>query len=359
MVIGLICSGSINLTCWSTYVESRAKLAQSHQKRFSRWLHNNRINVHRLYKPIIQLALADWNSSVIKVIEDTTLLWNQYCLVRLSVQYRGRAVVLGWRVLEQSSSSVALEDYQDLLRASAKLLPPEVKVIFLADRGFADTKLMRFVTQELNWNHRIRLKSNAWIWRQGYGWKQLRDFHLGHGEAWLMPNVKLTKTHEYGLVHLALARDPISGELWYIVSNETTTLQTFAEYADRFNIEEEFLDEKSNGFQLEKSQIRSVMALSRLCLVVAVAALWLTSQGEQVVAHGLRRRVDCHWFRGNSYLRIGWDWLKAVVHKGWKLFPNMTFNGRFDPEPAMASRKQASKKLEREFTVKSFTYMAC
>ncbi len=91
-----------------------------------------------------------------------------------------------------------------------------------------------------------------------------------------MPNVKLTKTHKYGWVPLALARDPISGELWYIVSNETTTLQTFAEYADRFNLEEEFLDEKSKGFQLEKSEIRSVMALSRLCLVVAVAALWLT-----------------------------------------------------------------------------------
>ncbi len=119
------------------------------------------------------------------------------------------------------------------------------------------------------------------------------------------------------------------------------------------------LDEKSNGFQLEKSEIRSVMALSRLCLVVAFAALWLTSQGEQVVAHGLRRRVDCHWFRGNSYLRIGWDWLKAVVHKECKLFSNMTLNGRSDPEPAMASRKQERKKLEREFTVKSFTYMAC
>ena len=92
-------------------------------------------NVHRLYKPIIQAALADWDSSVIRVIEDTTMLWNQYCLVRLSVQYRGRAVVLGWRVLEQSSSSVALKEYQDLLRASAKLLPSGVKVIFLADRG--------------------------------------------------------------------------------------------------------------------------------------------------------------------------------------------------------------------------------
>ena len=287
------------------------------------------------------------------------MLWNQYCLIRLSIQYRGRAVVLAWRVLEQSSSSVALKDYQDLLRASAKLLPTQVKVIFLADRGFADTKLMRFVTHQLGWHHRIRLKKNTWIFRRGYGWKQLSDFHFACGEAWLMQNVKLTKTYEYGLVNLAMARDPISGELWYIVSDEATTLRTFCEYARRFDIEEEFLDEKSNGFKLEKSQIRSVMALSRLCLVVAVATLWLTSQGEQVVAAGLRRRVDCHWFRSNSYLRIGWEWLKAVVHKGWKIFEKMTLSGNTDPEPAMASRKQASKKLKREFTVKSFNYMPC
>ena len=36
-------------------------------------------NVHRLYKPIIQAALADWVCRVIRVIEDTTMLWNQYC----------------------------------------------------------------------------------------------------------------------------------------------------------------------------------------------------------------------------------------------------------------------------------------
>ena len=118
-----------------------------------------------------------------------------------------------------------------------------------------------------------------------------------------MPNVKLTKTHKYGWVHLALARDPISGELWYIVSNETTTLQTFAEYADRFNLEEEFLDEKSKGFQLEKSkgfqleksEIRSVMALSRLCLVVAVAALWLTCSW---------RAGGCPWIETASRLSL-------------------------------------------------------
>ena len=76
-----------------------------------------------------------------------------------------------------------------------------------------------------------------------------------------------------------MARDSVSGELWHIVSDEPTSLQTFREYSERFDIEEEFLDEKSNGFQLEKSLIRSPMAVSRLCLVMAITTLFLTVQG--------------------------------------------------------------------------------
>ncbi|AUB42033.1 IS4 transposase [Nostoc flagelliforme CCNUN1] len=95
-------------------------------------------------------------------------------------------------------------------------------------------------------------------------------------------------------MNLALARDSVSNELWYIVSDEPTSLQTFREYGERFDIEEEFLDEKSNGFQLEKSLIRSPIALSRLCLVMAITTLFLTAQGQEVVKTGQRRLVDCH-----------------------------------------------------------------
>ena len=94
MVIGVICAECISLPKWSIYSRTRAVFAQSHQRRFSRWLHNSRINVHKLYSPLIQTALADWQSSTITVIEDTSMLWNEYCLIRLSVQYRGRAVPL-------------------------------------------------------------------------------------------------------------------------------------------------------------------------------------------------------------------------------------------------------------------------
>lgn len=130
------------------------------------------------------------------------------------------------------------------------------------------------------------------------------------------------------------------------------------EYADRFQIEEEFLDEKSNGFQVERSEIRSAMALSRLCFILAVATLLLTVQGQQVVATGKRRWVDCHWQRGNSYLRIGWNWVKGTLHRGWRLFRTFALQGQADLDPAIASNKQAQKQLEREFTVKSYSYVS-
>ena len=356
MVIGLVCSECINLTKWTIYARTRATFAQSHQRRFSRWLHNPRINVQRLYSGLIQTALRKWGVSSITLIEDTSMLWDEYCLIRLSVQYRGRAVPLVWRVIRHGSSSVRFEVYQAMLKRAARLVPAGVSVCFLADRGFADTTLMGYLRDTLHWHFRIRVKSNSWIHRGRHGWIQLNQYHLAVGEVVLLQAVSLTKTHPLGQLHLALARDPLSRQRWMVVSDQPTTLQTFSEYGERFQIEEELLDEKSNGFQLERSELRSTPALSRLCLVMAVATLLLTVQGQQVVATGKRRWVDTHWQRGNSYLRIGWNWLKGVLHQQWRLFPTIFLSGETDPEPASASKKQMQKQLEREFTVKSYRF---
>ena len=356
MVIGLVCSECINLSKWRVYVRTRAVFAQSHQRRFSRWLHNPRINVHKLYSALIQVALSRWEVSSITLIEDTSLLWDEYCLIRLSVQYRGRAVPLVWRVIRHGSSSVRFEVYQTMLNRAARLVPAGVSVCFLADRGFADTTLMRYLRDELHWHFRIRVKRNSWIHRAGKGWVQLEQYHLALGEVVLLQNVTLTKTHALNGLHLALARDPLSRQVWRVASDQPTTLQTLREYGERFQIEEELLDEKSNGFQLERSEIRSAPALSRLCLVMAVATLLLTVQGQQVVQAGKRRWVDAHWQRGNSYLRMGWNWFKGVLHQGWQLFSTIALSGEADPEPASASNKQNQKQLKREFIVQSYSF---
>jgi hypothetical protein len=348
MVVGVIQAECVKLPAWGPFVQGRARYAQSTQRRFRRWLANRRIEVAPLYGPLIEQALQDWGTHTLYLALDTSLLWNQYCLIRLSVVYRGRAVPMVWEVIEHGSSSVSHEAYEALLDAVPPLLPAGVKVVFLADRGFADIDLLAQL-RRLGWHFRIRIKATFSVLRPGQPPCKVEDFALAPGRALFLHTVAIT-AEAFGPVSLALARHSSTGEYWYIVSDEPTSVRTFAEYGRRFNIEENFLDDKSNGFQLESSLVRDADALTRLCLVLAVATLYLVAQGTQVVAQQKRRWVDPHWLRGNSYLRIGWQWVKTALTRGWELCATLHLSGAPDPEPCRASATQTTAPLAVTFT---------
>ena len=355
MIVGLLKSKTINLPEWAAFVDSRAKFAQSTVRRFSRWFHNNRIQVNRLYAPIIQTSLISWQKAVIYLALDTSMLWDEFCHIRLSIIYRGRAVPLVWKTIRHASSSVDFEAYKDLLLQATKLLPPDAQVVFLADRGFADTTLMKYLSQTLHWHWRIRIKASFYVYR-GQRRIKISNIKLKRGEAFFLHNVYITEKR-FGTVHLALAKPHGTKESWFIASDEPTELHTFDEYGFRFDIEENFLDDKSGAFQLESSLFRSADAISRLCLVLAIATLFLVSQGTEVVASGRRRWVDAHWNRGNSYLKIGWKWVLRALIKGYELITSMFLSPLPDPEPALASYKQHEKrKQKRIWTLKTTIY---
>ncbi len=96
------------------------------QRRFSRWLHNPRINVQKIYSLIIQSALSQWGGPELYLSLDTTMLWNEFCIMSICVVYRGRAVPVGWRVLAHPSSSVKFETYKILLNSVARILAKKV-----------------------------------------------------------------------------------------------------------------------------------------------------------------------------------------------------------------------------------------
>jgi hypothetical protein len=354
MMTGLIQAGTISLTAWVPYVHSRAVYAQSTVRRFARWLNNPRIEVHSLYGPLIQQALAEWGHRKLYLALDTSMLWGKFCLIRISVVYRGRAVPLVWRVLKHSSSSVSYEAYKDLLHKAAELLPSGSRVVFLADRGFADIDLMASL-KRLGWHYRIRIKGNFLIYRRGHRRCKVKSVPLACGQARFWHSVTIT-AQRFGPVHLALARPRGGTECWFVVSDEPTNLETFDEYGLRFDIEENFLDDKSNGFQLESSLLRSADVLSRLCFVLAITTLYLVSQGTKVVRQGKRRWVDPHWFRGSSYLKIGWDWVKTALIKGFELITKLHLSSEPDPEPAMASRTQYKGQPALQFSVQYACY---
>ena len=347
MMVGLIQAGGISLPAWAPYVVSRAQYAQSTVRRFRRWLDNDKIDALALYGPLIEQALGPWGEPVLYVALDTSMLWNTYCLIRLSVIYRGRAVPLVWCVCQHGSAQVAFKVYQDLLEKAALLLPRRCKVILLADRGFADTELMAHL-HHLGWHWRIRIKRSFWLYRRGRPRCKVERLAVARGQACCWQQVSITE-QRYGPVSLAVAQSWQGQAVWYVLSDEPVDGKTFEEYGLRFDIEENFLDDKSNGFQLESSLIRSAEALTRLCLVLAVTTLYLVAQGTEVVNQGKRRWVDPHWFRGQSYLKIGWNWVKLVLSRGWKLNPTLHLASACDPEPAMASKRQYQHNCQTRF----------
>ena len=91
---------------------------------------------------------------------------------------------------------------------------------------------------------------NAEFNRVGKGWCQLKNFHFNRGQALCLHNVWLHKGERYGRIHLVVGRNNVNGEFWVIASDEPTTLKTFQEYGLRFDIEENFLDDQSNGWNI-------------------------------------------------------------------------------------------------------------
>jgi hypothetical protein len=75
-------------------------------------------------------------------------------------------------------------------------------------------------------------------------------------------------------------------------------------------------------------------------------------QGTAIVAAEKRRWVDVHTYRGMSYLKIGWQWVKSYARKGWDLLTPAMLQTNRDPDPVRASRKQdLDRQLRLEFQV--------
>jgi len=122
-------------------------------------------------------------------------------------------------------------------------------------------------------------------------------------------------------------------------------LQTFPDYGLRFDLEDNFRDDKSAGFQIEQSEIRNDQALSRLFLILATATLDLVNSGLAVVITRISPEVDTHWQRGLSYLQLGWRWVRDALAHGKRLFTRLWFRPGLDPAPVFASNKQAAQPI--------------
>ena len=347
-IVGVLLEKSVHLSKWGVHRMGRAKAA-SKQRQFARWLNNTKIEHATIYPKLVKAVFADWGGHKIYLALDSSSLWDEFVIVRIALVYRGRALPLSWIVLKQQSTMVAFEKYKPILKEAAAMLPKGCPVILLADRGFDDNDLF-CAARDLGWGFRVRLKKSLRIYRVSKPCLSVGRLMPAKGKALFLHKVWITD-RRFGPVHLALAHVQTRNgfEEWAILSDDPTDLRTFDEYGLRFDLEENFLDDKSAGFQLESGEIRDADALARLGLILATATLYLVGTGTAVVALGLRHVVDTHWQRGLSYFQIGWRWIRHALAHSEYLLPFFWLEPGPDPFPAIASKSQATRPIAMIF----------
>ena len=90
-IVALCMAKTVNLNQWGEVVISRAVIADSHTRRFSRWLENPHFETMSFYTPLLQAAIADWPKNQRYFVPiDASDLGDGYILIRAALVYRGR-----------------------------------------------------------------------------------------------------------------------------------------------------------------------------------------------------------------------------------------------------------------------------
>jgi Transposase DDE domain len=130
-------------------------------KQVDRLLSNPGIDLDRLLPLWVPYVAAD-RTSIMVAMDWTDFDADHQSTIMLSLfTDHGRATPLVWLTVDKRTlkDQRNQHEYRALIRL-AEILPPDVRVCIVADRGFGDRKLYRLLTEELNFDYIIRFRGN-------------------------------------------------------------------------------------------------------------------------------------------------------------------------------------------------------
>ncbi len=305
-------------------------------ERLSYFVNNAHISAETFYHPLLRQFLSAWEGMAVTLTLDTSVFWNEICLIEVCLVWGGRSFPLAQKVMEHSSATVAYSDYQAVLEITQSLLPPSCTVTLLADRGFDHGELIRWLVAQ-RWHWAIRAKCDLNVQRANGVTAKIGDLVAPKEEAYLFHRVTVLDDIE---CELATANLSAAGEAWMVLSDQPASLKTFEIYGQRFGgIEPHFKDYQSAGFELPDSRLRGASALQTLLMLLATAMLIAISAAIALVADGKRSSLDWHSQRGLSFFQLGLRHLHSLCYERLPI-PEFTRLPRRNPRTACASRKK-------------------
>lgn len=253
-------------------------------KRCWRFCANERVEPADAMRGVLRRVLRKRKKTLLITFDWTDVRGLQTLMA--SVVFKGRSLPICWASCDKHAydghrSRNAFEE--SLLLVLRSMVPQQVKVILLADRGFGRTELARFC-QNHGLRYVIRIQPKVQVSCASYKGK-LIDYPVRKGTCKLLQSVAY-RSHRTVTQNIVIrwVRDlpPKRDECWFLMTDLRGGPARISKlYGQRMTIEELFRDHKNkrNGWSLRDTKITRPDRLDRLLLILAIAYLLLCGVG--------------------------------------------------------------------------------
>jgi Transposase DDE domain len=253
-------------------------------KRCWRFIANDRVETADAMRGIIAKLVKKRKKSLIVPLDWVDIKGFQTLVA--SAVLKGRSIPICWasttgHVYDGHKSRNAFEE--SLLLVLRSMVPPSVKVILLADRGFGRCMLAAFCRKH-QFSYLIRIQPKVNVKVKGFAGKLL-DYPVFKGIARVLQDVAYRSdgaVTQNIVVHWRKGLPPKRDECWFLMTDLNGSAGELCRlYGRRMTIEQLFRDYKSkrNGWSLRDTLITRPERLDRLLLILAIAYLLLCGMG--------------------------------------------------------------------------------
>lgn len=324
-VLGVINSSSLIVHRIGLGLASAQKLLGKHAvKQVDRLLSNEKLIISDCFSKTVPYIIGN-RKEIVVAMDWTDFEHDKQSTIQISlVTNHGRATPLLWKTVSKNNLKNKRNDYEDeLLHRFKAVLPKDVKVTVLADRGFGDTKLYDFLKDDLGFDFVIRFRGNIQVTDIHGESRKAIDWVGKNGRAKTIRKAKVTSLScEVPTVVCVKAKD--MKQAWCLAASNPKAVASvlIRWYSKRWGIEPQFRDTKDLhfGMGMSETSVKDPNKRDRILLISALSVLLLTLLGATGEKLGMDRylKVNTVKHRTMSLFRQGCHYYNQMIRMNEK-----------------------------------------
>ena len=309
--LGVMSSGSLAVSLIGQALSESRGLNSKHAiKQVDRLLSNDGIDVWNLFEYWVPEQIGE-QESISVIIDWTDFNDDDQATIAINMVTTNKyATPLLWLTVWKWELKDTRNEFEYVcIKRLSEVVPKGKKVTILADRGFGDRKLFKFI-KELGFEYNIRIRGNINVTAPGGETRLAADWVGKGGRARRISGACVT-TEQYEVGAVICVHDKGMKEPWCLVvsDRDISKKDAIKGYAVRWKIEPSFRDTKDIrfGVGLSKTHVSEPQRRDRILLLNAFAITLLTMLGAAGESLGMDRllKVNTVKRRTHSLFRQG------------------------------------------------------